>query len=317
MRRSTMKKTKFNIVAAIIATLIYSLSLYSYILAIIATGFELTYLSILLLTVALWIGKRNWFTIVSALLMVANFAYVNLETLISLFNSAINVDTIITLCYLVVWLSIFVFSIVSACQKQRRPLRGIWWIAPLLTLAQPGYLAYQLVTQHDTSLIIAIASTLTTTLIVLFTSLWLAFPYKKEKKEVVALPQEDPVATQAPTEEANQSQSENLVTVVEPVEEAHQQLIEDIDTAEQDIANSPIDFSQADEAVANIVIRPEDIYPITNLDGTIAPRPVNTAQPVSVLDSKVEKLLLYKEYLYRGVITEKEYAALKKKLLEE
>ncbi|MBQ8772168.1 MAG: hypothetical protein IJZ28_03095 [Clostridia bacterium] len=316
-----MKKTKFNIVAAIIATLIYSLSLYSYILAIIATGFELTYLSILpilLLTVALWIGKRNWFTIVSALLMVANFAYVNLETLISLFNSSINVDTIITLCYLVVWFSIFVFSIVSACQKQRRPLRGIWWIAPLLTLAQPGYLAYQLVTTNDTSLIIAIASNLITALIVLFTSLWLAFPYKKEKKEVVAAPQEDQaVATQAPTEEANQSQSENLVTVVEPVEEAHQQLIEDIDTAEQDLASSPIDFSQADEAVANIVIRPEDIYPITNLDGTIAPRPVNTAQPVSVLDSKVEKLLLYKEYLYRGVITEKEYAALKKKLLEE
>ena len=308
-----MKKTKFNIVAAIIATLIYSLSLYSYILAIIATGFELAYLSILpflLLTVALWIGKRNWFTIVSTLLMVANFAYVNLETLISLFNSAINVDTIITLCYLVVWFSIFVFSIVSACQKQRRPLRGIWWIAPLLALAQPGYLAYQLVTQHDTSLIVAIASTLPTALIVLFTSLWLAFPYKKEKKEVVALPQEDPVAVQAEPQQ-------EVVAVVAPQEEAHQQLIEDIDTAEQDIANSPIDFSQADEAVANIVIRPEDIYPITNLDGTIAPRPVNTAQPVSVLDSKVEKLLLYKEYLYRGVITENEYAALKKKLLEE
>ncbi len=308
-----MKKTKFNIVAAIIATLIYSLSLYGYILAIIATGFELAYLSILpvlLLTVALWIGKRNWFTIVSTLLMVANFAYVNLETLISLFNSAINVDTIITLCYLVVWFSIFVFSIVSACQKQRRPLRGIWWIAPLLALAQPGYLAYQLVTQHDTSLIVAIASTLLTALIVLFTSLWLAFPYKKEKKEVVALPQEDPVAIQAEPQQ-------EVVAVVAPQEEAHQQLIEDIDTAEQDIASSPIDFSQVDEAVANIVIRPEDIYPITNLDGTIAPRPVNTAQPVSVLDSKVEKLLLYKEYLYRGVITEKEYAALKKKLLEE
>ena len=308
-----MKKTKFNIVAAIIATLIYSLSLYSYILAIIATGFELAHLSILpflLLTVALWIGKRNWFTIVSTLLMVANFAYVNLETLISLFNSAINVDTIITLCYLVVWFAIFVFSIVSACQKQRRPLRGIWWIAPLLALAQPGYLAYQLVTQHDTSLIVAIASTLPTALIVLFTSLWLAFPYKKEKKEVVALPQEDPVAVQAEPQQ-------EVVAVLAPQEEAHQQLIEDIDTAEQDIANSPIDFSQADEAVANIVIRPEDIYPITNLDGTIAPRPVNTAQPVSVLDSKVEKLLLYKDYLYRGVITENEYAALKKKLLEE
>lgn len=308
-----MKKTKFNIVAAIIATLIYSLSLYSYILAIIATGFELAYLSILpflLLTVALWIGKRNWFTIVSTLLMVANFAYVNLETLISLFNSSINVDTIITLCSLVVWFSIFVFSIVSACQKQRRPLRGIWWIAPLLALAQPGYLAYQLVTQHDTSLITAIAITLITALIVLFTSLWLAFPYKKEKKEVVALPQEDPVAVQAEPQQ-------EVVAVVASQEEAHQQLIEDIDTAEQDIANSPIDFSQADEAVANIVIRPEDIYPITNLDGTIAPRPVNTAQPVSVLDSKVEKLLLYKEYLYRGVITENEYAALKKKLLEE
>ncbi len=312
-----MKKTKFNVWAAIFSTLLSLYLIYATVALILQGGFNWAYLIILpvlLHTIDLWMGKRNWFTIVCSILMLGYSLSQHFLAIQDIIASTISIFTVIQLCEVVAWLIMIVFAIVSVGQKEKRPLRAIWWIAPLLAFVVPAFYVYLTIQENTTLYVIATSLYLLQTLVVLFASLWLTFPYKKDKK----------IATVTAVEEATQqsqlppsSCQDQQPCQTQPALQSHEQLLSDIDTAQQDISVAPADFNRANESLAGIVIRPEDIFPITNPDGTIALRPVNTAQPVSVLDSKVEKLLMYKDYLYRGIITEKEYAALKKRIIEE
>lgn len=304
-----MKKTKFNVVAAVFASIISLYMVYACVAILIYSGFSWEYLlalPMLLLTVALWSGKRNWFTIVSAVAMLLYWTILNINNLINFFSMPIDIPTISVFCSFVAWTLFVVFAIVSACQKQRRPLRYIWYLAPLLASVYPSYYIYLVITQNY-GLLPNITVACSHVFILLFASLWLAFPYKKIKSTAAEV-------VQPPVQEATQQE---IVEPVEPALEDCEQLLVDIESAQQDIASTPLELDHPSQRNIAFTLRPEDIYPITNLDGTVAPRPINTAKPVEVLDSKVEKLLLYKDYLYRGIITEKEYAALKKKLIEE